>query len=145
MAARRADVSGQRLRELERLGMLPAVVHPDGSVACPERHRVHHPAAPTRTVYEVWVGTENTKERIVKETTDIEEAASLACADLSGCTFWGMKAPSRTEAEQSVLPPFKTAWARKRSEGYQYGGDALENVRFGYEIAVAELARRGLK
>jgi hypothetical protein len=52
--------------------------------------------------------------------------------------------PIRTEAEQAVLPTFEQAWARKRDEGYQYGGDALENVRFGYEIA-AELARWGLK
>lgn len=69
-------------------------VHP--SVLCTDRWHIP-PAAPTRTVYEVWVGTEKVKERIVKETTDIEEAAHTACADLSGCTFWGMKAPARTE------------------------------------------------
>lgn len=61
-------------------------------------------AAKDRTVYEVWIGSEKTKDRIVKETTDIEDAARTACADLSVCTFWGMKAPTRTEAEQVTSP-----------------------------------------
>lgn len=30
---------------------------------------------------------------------------------------------------------FEQAWAKKEAEGYQYGGDALENVRFGWNIA----------
>jgi len=30
---------------------------------------------------------------------------------------------------------FEQAWARMEAEGYQYGGDALENVRFGFELA----------
>jgi hypothetical protein len=34
---------------------------------------------------------------------------------------------------------FKEAWAAKEREGYQYGGDALENVEFGWEIACAEM------
>lgn len=31
---------------------------------------------------------------------------------------------------------FEQAWAQKESEGYQYGADALENVRFGWDIAM---------
>lgn len=38
------------------------------------------------------------------------------------------------------LPPFEQAWARKEQEGYRYGNDAIEQVRFGYKIAEAELA-----
>lgn len=33
---------------------------------------------------------------------------------------------------------FKEAWAKKKSEGYQYGPDALEQVRFGWELAERE-------
>lgn len=36
---------------------------------------------------------------------------------------------------------FEQAWAQKEAEGYQYGHDALENVRFGWEIAVAALSQ----
>lgn len=35
---------------------------------------------------------------------------------------------------------FQKAWAKKRAAGYQYGRDALEGVRFGFEIATEELA-----
>lgn len=34
---------------------------------------------------------------------------------------------------------FRAAWAKKEAAGYRYGGDALENVRFGFEIAEEEL------
>jgi len=29
---------------------------------------------------------------------------------------------------------FEEAWAKKEAEGYQYGADALEQVRFGWEL-----------
>lgn len=36
-----------------------------------------------------------------------------------------------------VLPTFEEAWAKKvKEEGYQYGEDALEQVRFGWDIRV---------
>jgi hypothetical protein len=38
-----------------------------------------------------------------------------------------------------MMKTFKEAWAEKEREGYQYGGDALENVEFGWEIAQAEM------
>ena len=34
---------------------------------------------------------------------------------------------------------FKRAWKKKEAAGYQYGDDALEQVRFGFEIAVQEI------
>jgi hypothetical protein len=33
---------------------------------------------------------------------------------------------------------FEQAWALKEAEGYQYGPDALEQVRFGWELAMGE-------
>lgn len=48
-------------------------------------------------------------------------------------------APSEGDVER-VLPPFEDEWAKKEAEGYIYGGDALENVKFGYEIARAALS-----
>ena len=36
---------------------------------------------------------------------------------------------------------FEQAWAEKEAEGYQYGEDALEQVKFGWELAMAELIR----
>lgn len=38
------------------------------------------------------------------------------------------------------MPTFAEAWARYKAKGYQYGGDALENVDFGYRIALEELS-----
>ena len=32
---------------------------------------------------------------------------------------------------------FKEAWAEKEAEGYQYGHDALEQVRFGWDMRAA--------
>jgi hypothetical protein len=40
-----------------------------------------------------------------------------------------------------VSDAFKRAWARKVKEGYKYGEDALEQVRFGFELAEEERAR----
>jgi len=34
-----------------------------------------------------------------------------------------------------AIPTFEKVWAEKKKEGYQYGEDALEQVRFGWEIA----------
>ncbi len=126
---------------------------------------VGQPAAPTRTVYEVWVGSEKTKERIVKETTDIEDAARLACADLSGCTFWGMKAPTRTDAEHKPVDAFGGCGVatcalcyQARTEAERAVLDACKELSteslesFGkpastpwVKFAHAELARRGLR
>lgn len=38
------------------------------------------------------------------------------------------------------LPDFKTEWAKKVAAGYNYGEDALQGVRFGFEIAMAAMA-----
>ena len=43
--------------------------------------------------------------------------------------------------ESSCAVTFEHAWAEKEREGYQYGEDALEQVRFGWEIAMAAGAR----
>lgn len=34
-----------------------------------------------------------------------------------------------------TLSTFEQVWARKEAEGYQYGEDALQQVRFGFELA----------
>jgi hypothetical protein len=39
-----------------------------------------------------------------------------------------------------VAKTFEQAWAKKQAEGYQYGKEALDNVRFGWEIAYEVLA-----
>lgn len=38
-------------------------------------------------------------------------------------------------------PVFEAEWAKKQAAGYQYGRDALENVKFGFEIAQAAYER----
>jgi hypothetical protein len=38
-----------------------------------------------------------------------------------------------------VAKTFEEAWAEKEAEGYQYGEEALEQVRFGWDIAKSEL------
>lgn len=42
---------------------------------------------------------------------------------------------------KEALPPFSEEWAKREAQGYHYGPDALEQVRFGYEIAKAALER----
>lgn len=34
---------------------------------------------------------------------------------------------------------FKEKWEDKEREGYQYGRDALEGVRFGWDLAIEEM------
>jgi|GEM_PF-6244960 len=38
---------------------------------------------------------------------------------------------------ESSMPSFEEVWAKKEAEGYQYGHDALEQVRFGWELRAA--------
>lgn len=42
----------------------------------------------------------------------------------------------------TTTPVFEKEWAKKEAAGYRYGGDALENVRFGFDIA-SEAYQRG--
>lgn len=35
------------------------------------------------------------------------------------------------------VPSFKEAWEKKKIEGYQYGADALEQVRMGWDMRAA--------
>lgn len=48
----------------------------------------------------------------------------------------------RLAAVLAEPPRFDEAWARKEAEGYSYGQDALEQVRLGWEMAVAALGAR---
>lgn len=45
------------------------------------------------------------------------------------------------EAQRKALSDlsFEAEWAKKEQIGYQYGEDAIEQVRFGFEIAVEAL------
>jgi len=43
--------------------------------------------------------------------------------------------PTRTSAPKSTALTFEQAWAEKERQGYQYGHDALEQVRMGWEMA----------
>ncbi len=38
-------------------------------------------------------------------------------------------------------PTFEQAWSEKEAEGYQYGEEALERVRFGWELACGKMTR----
>jgi hypothetical protein len=38
---------------------------------------------------------------------------------------------------ESSMPTFEEVWAKKEAEGYQYGHDALEGVRFGWNLYAA--------
>ena len=50
---------------------------------------------------------------------------------------------SPSEGESATVsrdtPSFEQVWATKEAEGYRYGEDALEQVRFGWELAVDAL------
>lgn len=43
--------------------------------------------------------------------------------------------------ERTVDSAFREAWALKEAEGYRYGHDALEQVRFGWDMAMAQADR----
>ncbi len=47
------------------------------------------------------------------------------------CNRAGMEC---TPVMPNIIPTFEEAWAVKKAEGYQYGEDALEQVRFGWEL-----------
>jgi hypothetical protein len=48
-------------------------------------------------------------------------------------------------ATELARPTFEEVWAEKERQGYQYGHDALEQVRFGWELCMAEIERRAVK
>ncbi|MES2384493.1 MAG: hypothetical protein V4593_08085 [Pseudomonadota bacterium] len=127
LAARCAELEAelQHVKECFPYHFTKAIERIDAAEA-----RLAEPAAPTRTVYEVWVGTEKVKKRVVKQTADIEDAARTACADLSGCTFWGIKAPARTEAETCECGkpdcPYPTAVQAARTEAEHVAGCRYE-------------------
>jgi hypothetical protein len=60
--------------------------------------------------------------------------------------FWGKLPAARVEAVLAAAPPaatssrktktFEMVWLEKMAEGYQYGDDALEQVKFGWELAM---------
>jgi hypothetical protein len=60
--------------------------------------------------------------------------------------FWEKLPPDRAEALLATAPPttvsrpktktFEMVWKEKMAEGYQYGDDALEQVKFGWELAM---------
>lgn len=43
----------------------------------------------------------------------------------------------------ATMKTFEEVWAEKEREGYSYGEDALEQVRFGWELAVQAMHARG--
>ena len=47
----------------------------------------------------------------------------------------------RRAAARAFSETFEHAWSRYEARGYRYGGDALENVRFGFEIGREGSAR----
>lgn len=46
---------------------------------------------------------------------------------------------SAWQAAQKPLPTFDEVWGKKEAEGYQYGHDALTQVKFGYRLACEAL------
>lgn len=80
-------------------------------------------------------------ERVLKGTTSVsltitpELEAELVKA-LSGQTSLMIVAPDHPKT-------FEEAWARFEAAGYSYGGGALENVRFGWQIAHGLTPKRG--
>lgn len=65
--------------------------------------------------------------------------------DIFAATYEPATLTTPVEASQPVgdageTVTFEQAWARKEAEGYRYGRDALENVHFGWEIAIEALS-----
>ena len=54
---------------------------------------------------------------------------------------WLDKAESLALSGKNPCMTFEQAWAEKEAAGYQYGADALEQVKFGWEIALAAMGR----
>ena len=48
--------------------------------------------------------------------------------------WWNLRSRAR-------LPTFKQVWKKQKAAGYAYGDEALAQVRFGYELAMATLRR----
>lgn len=65
-----------------------------------------------------------------------QQAANIACetANIS----WGLYQHEVSETVQTVAAPsksFEETWSTMEAMGYEYGNEALEQVRFGWELA----------
>lgn len=88
--------------------------------------------------YEVCDGTEEFDGDLGGTLLNIVLAAMPKNAD--GDPIYPQELRAALQGQEVRLPSFRAAWAKKEAEGYRYGGDALENVAFGYKIATEELA-----
>lgn len=57
------------------------------------------------------------------------------------CSICNRSGMECTPMMPNVIPTFEEAWAVKKAEGYQYGEDALEQVRFGWELRESYMRR----
>lgn len=66
--------------------------------------------------------------------------AALGC-DRNEAVADAKRLRAERDAALRESPSFAGEWAKKEAEGYRYGEDALEGVRFGFRIAVEALDR----
>ena len=72
---------------------------------------------------------------IVDEANQPDDPTECAdCPTPRACAYHGCAGPDLQPPSEA----FKKAWKRMEAKGYQYGHDALENVRFGWELAREE-------
>lgn len=71
----------------------------------------------------------------VEAVTDLRRSCNRAQDEVSDLV--GKLAIERSGGP--ALPTFAEVWAGKEAEGFQYGEDALEQVRFGWDLAMQQL------
>lgn len=68
---------------------------------------------------------------------DLAHAADQQCSAITEASLRRGKGKAPYAGAPEDPPTFEAAWAKKVAEGYLYGRDALEQVRFGWEIRAA--------
>lgn len=68
----------------------------------------------------------------VRMSPEQEEAVYAGTLDYNRGRWW------KPLADVSTVRTFEEVWAEKEAAGFRYGRDALEQVRFGFELARGE-------
>jgi len=95
-----------------------------------------------RQAFVIAVGDKSPFAKCALEKVDAAMKAYTDSCEIRSTSYLIEVGPSLSPIKFVELRSFEEVWKDCMVKGWQYGEDALENVRFGYELAKAEIKMR---